>query len=364
MSLESDALLGNGPSANRTTPEDVFAQFDTDGSGALSLQEVRAALTKLSLPVDERDERLFNALDTDGNVLLVYSSPVPPATLQRLFLTCDFHNYYPPCSPRPFHNYMTLPRRGYTEPASWSMGMLCPCIDFSELSWWLQNDKDEIDEDAAPEEANPLIDQWEESDEAPPPISAEMRRVLQEAFARSQRASQIHGASQSRAEGMNVDAGTFAERVPTSTLAPTPTRQRTAGETAGAEGITPPTEGRRASARGGCSGNGKSLDQVHSKVDCHMPARIMRATRAHNKDYVHEQGLRTGQRPDVRHAHAKVDDHMPGCFMRATKGQARSVDLELDLKMIQLSQSRRGRDETSRSTSSPSSHHPHHHHTI
>ena len=86
MSLESDALLGNGPSANRTTPEDVFAQFDTDGSGALSLQEVRAALTKLSLPVDERDERLFNALDTDGNVLLVYSSPVPPATLQRLFL--------------------------------------------------------------------------------------------------------------------------------------------------------------------------------------------------------------------------------------------------------------------------------------
>ena len=67
MSLESDALLGNGPSANRTTPEDVFAQFDTDGSGALSLQEVRAALTKLSLPVDERVERLFNALDIDGN---------------------------------------------------------------------------------------------------------------------------------------------------------------------------------------------------------------------------------------------------------------------------------------------------------
>ena len=63
---ESDALLGNSP-GHRTTPEEVFAQFDADGSGSLSLQEVRDALTKLSLPVDERVERLFRALDTDGN---------------------------------------------------------------------------------------------------------------------------------------------------------------------------------------------------------------------------------------------------------------------------------------------------------
>ena len=63
---ESDALLGGDPTPE-TTPEDVFAEFDTDGSGSLSLQEVRAALTRLNLPVDERVDRLFRALDTDGN---------------------------------------------------------------------------------------------------------------------------------------------------------------------------------------------------------------------------------------------------------------------------------------------------------
>ena len=34
---ESDALLGGDPTLG-TTPEDVFAEFDTDGSGSLSFK--------------------------------------------------------------------------------------------------------------------------------------------------------------------------------------------------------------------------------------------------------------------------------------------------------------------------------------
>ena len=58
---ESDALLGDR-STPQATPEEVFAKFDTDGSGSLSLREVRDALTRLNLPVDERVDRLFRAL--------------------------------------------------------------------------------------------------------------------------------------------------------------------------------------------------------------------------------------------------------------------------------------------------------------
>ena len=50
-----------------------------------------------------------------------------------------------------------------------------------------------------------------------------------------------------------------------------------------------------------------------------MPAKVMLATRAHDRDYVHERGLQAGEGADLVHARTKVQDHMPASVMEATR---------------------------------------------
>lgn len=60
---------------------------------------------------------------------------------------------------------------------------------------------------------------------------------------------------------------------------------------------------------------------TQSRVDSHMPKKMMLATRAHEHDYIRERrGLHP--RPLAQNAHAKVDDHMSARMMRATRAHA------------------------------------------
>ena len=190
------------------------------------------------------------------------------------------------------------------------LGTLCPCIDFSELSLWLQDDQVEDNEDVPllPEEKK----ETEEKDEAPPPIDKQMTRVLQEAFVRSQRASKIHGKSKSLAEAVN-------------TRAKCPIRIISAHGRKREMVVTP---GHR---------------QVLSKVDCHMPEKTTLTIRKHEIDYVHK-GVCAGQKSDIHHAISKVDDRKPKidtreiCESEHDYASARAERaLDLDFKMVQLS---------------------------
>ena len=108
-------------------------------------------------------------------------------------------------------------------------------------------------------------------------------------------------------------------------------RQQRDGGSGGAEGGR--DDHRRRGSRAG-SGSSKKKHppqgpQAHSRVDDHMSANVMRATRAHAHDYVHERGLHAGEGPDVEHAHSRVDDHMSANVMGATRAHAHnSVLLE------------------------------------
>ena len=64
----------------------------------------------------------------------------------------------------------------------------------------------------------------------------------------------------------------------------------------------------------------RGVRHAQSRVDSHMPQKIMMATKSHGHDYIRERGLHPG--PDLRHARAKVDDHMSARVMRATQAHA------------------------------------------
>ena len=66
-----------------------------------------------------------------------------------------------------------------------------------------------------------------------------------------------------------------------------------------------------------------NMHNARSRVDSHMPKHIMQATRGHEKDYVHDRGLHTGDGPDLRNVHAKVDDHIERHLLGATSSRRR-----------------------------------------
>ena len=94
----------------------------------------------------------------------------------------------------------------------WPLGLLCPCIDFSELSPWLQGDREKENDDRAGAlgEQTPLIKGEAEAEQAPPAINDEMRRVLQEAFARSQLARRFVNKSRGKLKRASLQSSDTA----------------------------------------------------------------------------------------------------------------------------------------------------------